>query len=110
MSELETTFRVIGAFAVIFIFYGSVIWFTIRPPKFIFLCRWFGHKIGGGYYRREGGEYFDIRTGAIDGINRIHCDLYTTCERCNIRYQVGRCHLPYLTEYESSLVTKERDK
>lgn len=76
-----------------------VIFITIFPPKMHFLCRWFGHKIGGGYYKREGGEYFNVKVGPIDGIDRVHCHLYTECERCGEQYQVGMIHLPTVDDW-----------
>lgn len=108
MSELEIFWLTTGALIIVFTFLFGTMWLTIFLPKMKFLCRWFGHKIGGGYYKQEGGEYFDIKDGEIDGIDRVHCRLYTTCERCGIQYQVGRCHLPIVEDYVADLIKKSR--
>jgi len=50
MSELEIFWRTTGALIIVFTFLFGTMWLTIFLPKMKFLCRWFGHKIGGGYY------------------------------------------------------------
>lgn len=74
------------------------------------LCRRHGHKIGGGYYKKEGGEYFNIHVGAIDGIDRVHCQLYTECERCGEIFQVGQTHLPLVDDWIAEKLKKSRIK
>lgn len=74
------------------------------------LCHRHGHKIGGGYYNNEGGEYFNVQLGAIDGIDRVHCQLYTECKRCGEKFQVGKMHLPLLDDYTAEKLKKSRIK
>ena len=73
-----------------------------------FLCKLLGHKIPPGYHG-YGKKYLNVRVGPVDGIDRIHADLTTECERCNTEFQVGKIHLPMLTQYEANmLVRKEK--
>ena len=75
------------------------------------ICHRYGHKIGGGYYQQEGGEYFNVELGAIDGIDRVHCRLFTECKRCGEKFQVGKMHLPLVDDYTAEKLKKsKRDK
>ena len=72
------------------------------------LCKLHGHKIGGGYYEREGGQYFNVQVGGIDGIDRVHCQLYTECERCGEKFQVGQIHLPLVDDWIADKLKKPK--
>jgi len=53
----------------------------------------FGHRPGFGYGHQEGQGYFEQKFDTTDGMDRTHVRLYSTCECCETRYQVGRIHL-----------------
>jgi hypothetical protein len=57
------------------------------------LCNWFGHVPRYGYGDDSGSGYFEMKPGAIDGIGRLHAELWTTCKRCGQRYRVGKVHI-----------------
>lgn len=58
------------------------------------LCRLFGHRPAFGYGNAEGDGYFDVKIGITDGSGRVHAKLQCNCERCGIKYQVGKIHVP----------------
>lgn len=58
------------------------------------ICQLFGHMPNRGYYRTEGGGYFDLKIGNTDGIGCVHGWLYCHCERCGEYYNVGKLHVP----------------
>jgi hypothetical protein len=60
------------------------------------LCSLFGHVPGYGYGNTPGSGYFEVRLGPIDGILRVHAYLFTQCERCGQKYQVGCIHVPHI--------------
>lgn len=70
------------------------------------LCSLFGHKIGGGYTKRFGDEYFRVTVQSTDGIGRVHCALHTRCERCEKIFRVGRIHLPLVDDATAELLKK----
>lgn len=71
-------------------------------------CKLLGHKIQPGYYG-YGEKYLHVKVYAVDGIDRIHANLSTECERCGTMFQVGKIHLPQLTQHEANLLV-ERSK
>ena len=73
-----------------------------------FLCDLLGHKIPKGYHG-YGEKYLDVRVFAVDGIDRIHANLSTECERCGTKFNVGNIHLPMLDQSDANkLVRKEK--
>ena len=61
------------------------------------LCKWFGHMLP--CYRQEGwyspGEmYGQMIGGNVDGIQRVHVDLWAECDRCGDKFQVMKAHVP----------------
>lgn len=59
-----------------------------------FLCKLLGHKQPKGYYGTQADRYLQLHVGPTDGIGRVHGSLFTECERCDERYQVGMIHVP----------------
>lgn len=57
------------------------------------MCALFGHRIPKGPYHGDR-HYYDVVLGTVDGINRQHASLYTTCGRCGTWYKVGNIHVP----------------
>lgn len=72
------------------------------------LCKLFGHKVDTGYGAYEGSKYLNVRGGAVDGIDRVHCSLHTECERCGTSFQVGMIHLPIVEDWVADLLKKSR--
>jgi hypothetical protein len=60
------------------------------------LCKWFGHVPAYGYGDIPGYGYFEVSIGPMDGVGRIHANLYTHCERCGTRYRIGMIHVPHI--------------
>ena len=72
------------------------------------LCKIFGHVPAYGYGDRPGRGYFNVELPPYeDNIGRLHCDLTCKCERCGIKYNVGKIHLPKDEYYEGELYKKQ---
>lgn len=60
------------------------------------ICKLLGHKLpcynSKGWYS-PGEQYGTMEGGYTDGINRIHVDLYSKCERCGNRFHVMKSHV-----------------
>ena len=60
------------------------------------LCKLFGHQPPSyakkGWYS-PGQEYGSIVLGPVDGIGRIHCQVYGQCARCDEQFFLARVHL-----------------
>lgn len=69
------------------------------------ICKLLGHKIRPGHYG-YGERYLDVTVGPVDGIDRVHADLHTECERCGTRFKVGKIHLPIVDDCIAELLKK----
>lgn len=58
------------------------------------LCALFGHKHApSGWWGDI--PYVDVTGGAMDGIGRIHGELWHECVRCGQKYMTGRIHFTH---------------
>lgn len=58
-------------------------------------CKWFGHVPNHGWKEdKTGNGYFWLTFYAHDGMDVVHANVIGDCERCGIKYQIGRVHLP----------------
>lgn len=68
---------------------------TIRVPAdtwdYNWICRIFGHRIK-GYGRST--PYGEATRGVVDGTGREHCSVWQKCDRCGVRKEIVKFHLP----------------
>ena len=63
-------------------------------PDMRLLCTLFGHRPAFGYSHAENEGHFTVKGATIDGMGRIHVELWCDCERCGTNYKAGNIHLP----------------